>query len=150
VGESAAVAPTDTRVISASLSSTLTGLMGYVLTAVPSYAQRTYIPGYYVGGKTGTAQIWDPGLDGGKGGWKVDVYNYSFYGWVGHSSPELVIGAVISEGTPTVIRQGVLDMPVQSYELFRRIATDAITSNQILPNPDGPAPPGTKKSTPEG
>ena len=150
VGESATAAPTGTRVISASLSSSLTGLMKYVLTAVPSYAQRTYIPGYYVGGKTGTAQIWDASLNGGKGGWKVNIYNYSFYGWVGHSSPELVIGAVISEGTPTVIRQGVLDMPVQSYELFRRIATDAITSNQILPNPDGPAPPGTKKSTPEG
>ena len=150
VGESATAAPPDTRVISASLSSTLTGLMGYVLTAVPSYAQRTYIPGYYVGGKTGTAQIWDPGLDGGKGGWKVDVYNYSFYGWVGHSKPELVIGAVIYEGTPTVIKQGVLDMPVQSYELFRRIATDAVTSHSIVPNPDGPAPPGTKKSTPQG
>ena len=149
-GESAAAVPTGTRVISASLSGSLTGLMRYVLTAVPSYAQRTYIPGYYVGGKTGTAQIWDPSLDGGNGGWKVNVYNYSFYGWVGHSSPELMIGAVIYEGTPTLIKQGVLDMPVQSYELFRRIATDAITSHQILPNPDGPAPPGTKKSTPEG
>ena len=150
VGETATAAPTGPRVISASLSSSLTGLMEYVLTGVPSYAQRTYIPGYYVGGKTGTAQIWDPSLDGGKGGWKVDVYNYSFYGWVGHSSPELVIGAVIYEGTPTVIKQGVLDMPVQSYELFRRIATDAVTSHSILPNPDGPAPPGTKKSTPQG
>ena len=149
-GESATAVPTGTRVISASLSGSLTGLMRYVLTAVPSYAQRTYIPGYYVGGKTGTAQIWDASLDGGKGGWKVNVYNYSFYGWVGHSSPELMIGAVIYEGTPTLIKQGVLDMPVQSYELFRRIATDAITSHQILPNPDGPAPPGTKKSTPEG
>jgi hypothetical protein len=48
------------QVISASLSSSLTGLMEHVVTAVPSYNQATYIPGYYVGGKTGTAQIWDP------------------------------------------------------------------------------------------
>jgi stage V sporulation protein D (sporulation-specific penicillin-binding protein) len=150
IGEAAAVAQTGPQVISASLSKSLTGLMEYVVTAVPSYAQRTYIKGYYVGGKTGTAQIWDPNLNGGKGGWKVDDYNYSFYGWVGTSQPDLVIGTVIFEGTPTLIKQGVLDMPVQSYELFRRIATDAVTTEQIPPNPDGPAPPGTKKATPEG
>jgi cell division protein FtsI/penicillin-binding protein 2 len=143
-------APSGPKVISASLSKSLTGLMEYVVTAVPSYAQRTYIKGYYVGGKTGTAQIWDPNLNGGKGGWKVDDYNYSFYGWVGHSQPDLVIGAVIFEGTPTVIKQGVLDMPVQSYELFRRIATDAVTTEQIPPNSDGPPPPGTREATPEG
>ena len=150
IGEAAIVAQTGPQVISASLSKSLTGLMEYVVTAVPSYAQRTYIKGYYVGGKTGTAQIWDPNLNGGKGGWKVDDYNYSFYGWVGTSQPDLVIGTVIFEGTPTLIKQGVLDMPVQSYELFRRIATDAVTTEQIPPNPDGPAPPGTKKATPEG
>ncbi|MGD0862823.1 MAG: penicillin-binding protein 2 [Candidatus Limnocylindrales bacterium] len=150
VGASASATPAATRVISTSLSKSLTGLMEHVVTAVPSYAERTYIPGYYIGGKTGTAQIWDPTLNGGKGGWKKDDYNYSFYGWVGHSKPDLMIGAVIFEGTPTLIRQGVLDMPVQSYELFRRIATDAVTCEQIPPNPNGPPPPGSGKTTPEG
>jgi cell division protein FtsI/penicillin-binding protein 2 len=150
IGETAAAVQTGTPVVSASLASSLTGLMEYVLTDVPSYAQRTYIPGYFVGGKTGTAQIWDPNIDGGKGGWKVNDYNYSFYGWVGHSKPDLVIGAVIFEGTPTLIKQGVLDMPVQSYELFRRIATDAVTTEQIPVNKNGPAPPGTRKATPQG
>ena len=150
IGEAAVVTQTGPQVISASLSKSLTNLMEYVVTVVPSYAQRTYIKGYYVGGKTGTAQIWDTNLDGGQGGWKVNDYNYSFYGWVGHSQPDLVIGTVIFEGTPTLIKQGVLDMPVQSYELFRRIATDAVTTERIPPNPDGPAPPGTKKATPEG
>jgi cell division protein FtsI/penicillin-binding protein 2 len=150
VGQSAGAAPEGVRVISTGVSTSLTGLMEHVVTAVQSYAVRTYIPGYYVGGKTGTAQIWDPTIDGGKGGWKVNVYNYSFYGWVGHSQPDLAIGAVIFEGTPTLIKQGVLDMPVQSYELFRRIATDAVATEGIPPNPNGPLPPGSKKSTPEG
>jgi cell division protein FtsI/penicillin-binding protein 2 len=146
----ASPSPAPPRAVSATISSALVGLMEHVVTAVPSYAQRTYIPGYYIGGKTGTAQIWDPKLDHGKGSWKVDIYNYSFYGWVGHGGPDLVIGTVIYEGTPTKIGQGVLDMPVQSYELFRRIATDAVTTRHIEPNPDGPAPPGSKRATPQG
>ncbi len=138
------------QIISASLSSNLTGLMTHVVTAVPSYAQRTYIPGYYIGGKTGTAQIWDQRLDGGKGAWKVNDFNYSFYGWIGTSKPDLVVGCVIYEGTPTRIGQGLLDMPVQSYELFRRIATDAVTTERIPRNPNGPEPPGHGKATPQG
>jgi cell division protein FtsI/penicillin-binding protein 2 len=134
------------RIISPSLSDSLTGLMTHVVTAVPSYAQSTYIPGYFVGGKTGTAQIWDPTLDKGKGGWLSDIYNYSFYGWVGHSSPDVTIGLVIYQGTPTKVSQGVLAMPVQSTELFRRIATDAVTTLRIPANKDGPAPPGGKKA----
>ena len=104
--------------------------MQHVVTAVPSYAQATYIPGYYVGGKTGTAQIWDPTLNKGKGGWMEDIYNYSFYGWIGHSSPDLAVGVVIYQGTPTKVAQGVLDMPMQSTELFRRVATDAVVSRE--------------------
>jgi cell division protein FtsI/penicillin-binding protein 2 len=151
IGEPAAVvAQSGIRAISPSLSKTLVGLGDYVLTGVPSYAQRTWIKGYYIGGKTGTAQIWDPRADNGLGGWKVNDYNYSFYGWIGHSTPDLVIGVVIFEGTPTTIKQGVLDMPVQTYELFRRIATDAVTTERIPPNPDGPAAPGTRKTTPQG
>ncbi|MGZ6315158.1 MAG: peptidoglycan D,D-transpeptidase FtsI family protein [Candidatus Limnocylindrales bacterium] len=134
------------RIISPNLSDSLTGLMTHVVTAVPSYAQSTYIPGYFVGGKTGTAQIWDPTLDKGKGGWLSDIYNYSFYGWVGHSSPDATIGLVIYQGTPTKVSQGVLAMPVQSTELFRRIATDAVTTLQIPANKNGPAAPGGKKA----
>ena len=150
IGQAAPTAQPGQQIISASLSKSLTGVMEYVVTVVPSYAQRTYIKGYYIGGKTGTAQIWDPTLNDGQGGWKVNDYNYSFYGWIGTSKPDLVIGTVIFEGTPTLIKQGVLDMPVQSYELFRRIATDAVTTERIPPNPNGPPPPGTKPAIPKG
>jgi cell division protein FtsI/penicillin-binding protein 2 len=138
------------QIIDSSLSGSLTGLMTHVVTAVPSYLQATYMPGYFVGGKTGTAQIWDPTLDKGKGGWMENIYNYSFYGWVGHSSPDLTIGVVIYQGTPTTVGQGVLPMPTQSTELFRRIATDAVIGLHIPPNPDSPAPPNGKKAKPLG
>jgi cell division protein FtsI/penicillin-binding protein 2 len=138
--------PSPKQVISAGLSSSLTGLMEHVVTAVKSYNQATYIPGYYVGGKTGTAQIWDPALNKGKGDWMSDIYNYSFYGWVGHDSPDLAVGVVIYQGTPTKVAQGVLAMPMQSTELFRRVATDAVVSEQIPPNKDGPAAPGGAKA----
>jgi hypothetical protein len=84
------------------------------------------------------------------GGWKVDIYNHSFYGWVGGKRPDLVIGVVIYEGTPTTIKKGLLDMPVQSYELFRRIATDAVASQHIEADPNAPGPPGQSKVAPQG
>jgi len=54
---------------------------------------------------------------------------------------DLAIGAVIYQGTPTKVAQGVLAMPVQSTQLFRRIATDSIVSEQIAPIKNGPTPP---------
>jgi cell division protein FtsI (penicillin-binding protein 3) len=134
------------QVISTSLSNSLTGLMEHVVTTVPSYDQATYINHYYVGGKTGTAQIWDPDLNRGAGGWMDNIYNYSFYGWVGTSSPDLEIGLVIYQGLPTKVGQGILNMPVQSTQLFRRIAEDAIQTEKLPPNKSGPLSPSTKKT----
>jgi cell division protein FtsI (penicillin-binding protein 3) len=142
--------PSPKQLITSSLSTSLTGLMEHVVTAVKSYDQATYIPGYFVGGKTGTAQIWDPTLNKGKGDWMTNIYNYSFYGWVGHDGPDLAVGVVIYQGTPTKVGQGILAMPMQSTELFRRVATDAVLSEQIPPNNDGPAAPGGKKAKPLG
>ena len=138
------------QIISGGLSTQLTDLMQHVVTAVPSYSQSTYIPGFYVGGKTGTAQIWDKTLNRGKGGWMENIYNYSFYGWVGHSGPDLAVGVVIYQGTPTKVAQGVLNMPMQSTELFRRVATDAVVSQKIPPNKTGPTAPSGQKAKPLG
>ena len=46
--------------------------------------------------------------------------------------PDLIVAVRIEEGTPTVARVGQLEMPVMSFELFRRIATDAITTPDLL------------------
>ena len=121
-------------IIDASVSRTLIKMMQHVITEVPFYRDRTLVPGYDVGGKTGTAQIWDPTANGGRGAWKRNLFNYSFVGYIGRQSgvPDLVVAIRIEEGTPTVARVGHLEMPVMSFELFRRVVTDAITTPDLL------------------
>jgi cell division protein FtsI (penicillin-binding protein 3) len=137
-----AIGDTDTspvikgRVMPASLSKTLTGMMKHVISEVDFYRSRTLIPGYEVGGKTGTAQIWDAE----RHAWKVNLFNYSFVGYVARDPgrPDLVVAVRIEEGTPTVVRLGHLEMPVMSFELFRRIAHEAITTPDLVPETHAP------------
>ena len=85
-------------------------MMQHVITEVPFYRDRTLVPGYDVGGKTGTAQIWDPKANHGHGAWKNNLFNYSFVGYIGRQTgvPDLVVAIQIEEGTPTVARVGHL------------------------------------------
>jgi cell division protein FtsI (penicillin-binding protein 3) len=122
VGATQVLEPEARRATTAAVARQLVGLMKYVVSEVPWYRDRTRIRGYVVGGKTGTAEIWDAK----KGRWKASVFNHTFVGFVGRTGPELVIAVRINEGTLTVIEQGNLEMPVESFELFRRVATDAV------------------------
>jgi len=122
------------RVVEPDLSATLIKMMQHVVTEVPFYRNRTLVPGYDVGGKTGTAQIWDPKANGGRGAWKHNLFNYSFVGFIGRETgvADLVVAIRIEEAKPTVVKVGRLEMPVMSFELFRRIAHDAITTPDLL------------------
>jgi cell division protein FtsI/penicillin-binding protein 2 len=117
------------RVVAKKISRTLVRLMDHVIEEVSFYRARTLVPGYHVGGKTGTAQIWDAK----KKGWKHNLFNYSFVGYIGREAgrPDLVVAVRIEEGRPRFV-EGRLEMPVMSFELFRRIATDAITTPDML------------------
>jgi cell division protein FtsI/penicillin-binding protein 2 len=125
---------TGTPVLSSKLSKQLTRLMDHVVTEVPFYRDRTLIQGYHVGGKTGTAQIWDPKANKGRGGWKHNKFNYSFVGYVAREKgrPDLIVAIRIEEGRPTTLRVGQIEMPVMSFALFRRIAHAAITTPDLL------------------
>jgi cell division protein FtsI/penicillin-binding protein 2 len=134
IGDEDVLVDPPTQVINEGLSRTLVKMMRHVVTEVPFYRDRTLVPGYDVGGKTGTAQIWDPKANHGNGAWKRNLFNYSFVGFIGRVTgrPDLVVAIQIEEGTPTVARVGHLEMPVMSFELFRRIATDAVTTPDLL------------------
>ena len=133
--------------ISADMSRQMTDLMYHVVHRVPWYRDKTVISGYRVGGKTGTAQIWDPRLNGGRGGWK-STYNHTFIGWIGKGKPRLVIAVTIREAQPLVIRQGFVPLAVESYELFRRIATDAISTLDLSTLPPTNRPPAAPAASP--
>ncbi|HEU4572424.1 MAG TPA: penicillin-binding protein 2 [Candidatus Limnocylindrales bacterium] len=134
VGMTEARSANGPRLISQGLSTTLTGMMHHVVATVPFYRDRTLIKGYDVGGKTGTAQIWDATANHGRGAWKTNLFNYSFIGYIAREAgkPDLVVAIRIEEGKPTIHKLGQLEMPVMSFELFRRIAHDAITTPDLL------------------
>jgi cell division protein FtsI/penicillin-binding protein 2 len=120
---------TGPQVISVELSTTLRQLMVHVIDEGPHYAAETLIPGYVVGGKTGTAQIWDSTA----GMWLDRVYNHTFVGFVGAERPEAVILVRIHDTEPRVHKRWGWTLELTSNELFRRVALDTIDALDIAP-----------------
>jgi cell division protein FtsI/penicillin-binding protein 2 len=140
IGDQAVAAPSRGTVLSASLTPTLTGLMEHVLT-IPWYKPLTTVPGYDLGAKTGTAQVWDSKHHR----WFPNTYNFSCIGFIARTQghPDLIIAVQIHNGRPSRNAKTQIIMPVASTELFRRIATDAITTPGLVPVAPAPAPSGT-------
>jgi cell division protein FtsI/penicillin-binding protein 2 len=130
IGSRDLTVPQRGRVVPKKISRTLLRMMDHVVEEVDFYRDRTLVPGYHVGGKTGTAQIWDAK----KKQWKHNLFNYSFVGYISREAgtPDLVVAVRIEEGRPRLPRLGHLEMPVMSFELFRRIATNAIATPDLL------------------
>ncbi|HYN68673.1 MAG TPA: penicillin-binding protein 2 [Candidatus Eisenbacteria bacterium] len=117
-----------TAIIGASMSRQATDLLHHAV--VTAYKDIT-IPDHWLGGKTGTAQIWDAE----HGRWLDDHYNYTFVGYVGRREghPDLIVAVWIANAKPTVWRPRGMALPTASQELFRRIASDAVTTPDLLP-----------------
>jgi cell division protein FtsI (penicillin-binding protein 3) len=116
-------------VLDPGLSPQLASLMEHVLKN-PWYADKARVPGYWIGGKTGTAQVWD---DEHKR-WTPNLYNFSCIGFIGRTAghPDLIVAVRIGEAHPLRNAQGQLILPINATELFRRAATDAVTTPGLL------------------
>ena len=135
------------QIMETSLSAKLRQLMVHVVEAGPHLAEETLIPGYVVGGKTGTGQIWNQRA----GAWMEDTYNHTFVGFVGAEHPEAVIVVRIHDTQPRVrIRRGggLMTLEMTSNALFRRVALDVISVLEIPPlgATESPAPYATPPS----
>lgn len=110
------------RVISERTARTMASIMEGV-TQEGGTATKAAIPGFHVGGKTGTAQKVDPN---GKG-YARGKYIASFVGFVPSDKPRLVMAVVLDEPRKSIYG-GVVAAPV-----FREVAQAALNHLRIPP-----------------
>jgi cell division protein FtsI (penicillin-binding protein 3) len=109
------------RVLRVKVAKQAKDILNHVTGSVPWYAKGSLIPGYEIGGKTGTAQIWDSS----RGQWKQRRFNHSFVGYIAGRRQEVVIAVRLEEPKPLMISQGVIPLRIESYELFQMVARAA-------------------------
>jgi len=119
--------PKRDRVLSPMVSGQLHQVLDHVTSAVPWYASGSLIRDYQVGGKTGTAQIWQQD----KLRYSRDVFNFTFVGYLGGDEPEAVVAVRIEEAVVHSEFQGAIEINLSSYQLFRRVAMDIIRTLDI-------------------
>ena len=118
------------QVMDSALTPMLDQLMTHVL-SINLYRDDVKGTGLWLGGKTGTAQIWSAKLHA----WLRYQQNFSFVGFAGRTAghPDLVIVVKIGGARPAIGTNGALILAIKPTELFRRIATDAMTTPGLLP-----------------
>jgi cell division protein FtsI/penicillin-binding protein 2 len=128
------------QVMDASLTPLLEQLMQHVL-SINLYRADVKGTGLWLGGKTGTAQIWSAKLHE----WLRYQQNFSFVGFAGRQPghPDLIIAVKVGGARPAIAANGSLILAIKPTELFRRIATDAVATPGLLQ----PLPPATEPTT---
>lgn len=105
------------QVISAKTATTILGMLGNVV--VTGHSKKADIPGYYIGGKTGTAQI---AVDGQ---YIEDRYNHTFVGIAPIDNPRFVLltridsplGVQYAEGSALPLWTEIAKFMLQYYEV---------------------------------
>jgi cell division protein FtsI/penicillin-binding protein 2 len=122
--------PPGVQVMDQAMTPQLQDLMHHVL-STNWYRDDVVMPGYWLGGKTGTAQIWDSVHHR----WFTTKDNFSFIGFVGRQvgHPDAIIAVKLGGARPAITGPGQLILGMKSTELFRRIATDVEHTAGLLP-----------------
>jgi cell division protein FtsI (penicillin-binding protein 3) len=131
VRESDAAAVPRERVLKPRVAKQTQEIMEWVTGSVYRYAKGALVPGYMIGGKTGTAQIWDFR----RKRWK-DRFNHTFVGYVGTNRPDYLIAVRIEEAKPISKKKEPLDLKIESYEAFHMLAIPAIEHLDIRKSRD--------------
>jgi len=105
------------QVVSAQTANTMLAMMVNVVES--GHAKGAQIPGYYVGGKTGTAQV------ANSGGYSADEYIHTFIGVVPVDDPQIVMltkidvphGARFAESTAVPLWHDVADFLLKYYQI---------------------------------
>ncbi len=114
------------QVVSEKTTNQLIPMMEQVLLEGGTAAHIADVKGYRVAGKTGTAQMYDPEANGGKGGY--EGYVASFIGFAPADDPQVVV-AVITRDPKREYFGGVTGGPV-----FQAVMTAALQMMQIPPS----------------
>jgi cell division protein FtsI (penicillin-binding protein 3) len=110
------------RVLRAKTAKQAKNILRHVTGSRAHYAKGSLIPGYDIGGKTGTAQIWNVK----KMKWKEKRFNHSFVGFVGGRKQEYVIAVRLEEPVPIYVKRGRIPLHLESYEVFQMVARATI------------------------
>ncbi|MFN8519086.1 MAG: penicillin-binding protein 2 [Chloroflexota bacterium] len=132
IGDETQPTPATERVMKKKTAKQVRALLTHVTASVPSYAAGSLIRHYEVGGKTGTAQIWRDK----EARYDPDTFNFSFVGYVGGDEPAAVVAVRIHEADPVIKGDGDLRLNITSFQLFQRIARDAISSLDVRRSSD--------------
>ncbi len=105
------------RVVSAKTADTMLAMLVNIVER--GHSSRAYIPGYYIGGKTGTAQI------AGMGGYKQNEYIHTFIGVAPIENPKFVMltkidnpkDVIYAEGSVVPLWKDIADFILKYYQI---------------------------------